>query len=147
MVEPPGIAPGSSPLITRAFISIVRRTGPHRYGRNGGRVKEGSQRSPMQRSKVSPSNASGFRRRPTKNATDQAIGGVIGHESRSALSGVDGLATRTQGSPQTADAQDHQSPRGGLGHGNPTEIIAGVSAVLRVKHFEFISAGLIGVPE
>jgi hypothetical protein len=31
LVEPPGIAPGSSPLIARAFISIVRtvaRTGP-----------------------------------------------------------------------------------------------------------------------
>ncbi len=35
MVEPPGIAPGSSPLMTCAFILIVRRTGRLTYRTSG----------------------------------------------------------------------------------------------------------------
>ncbi len=40
MVEPPGIAPGSGPLISRAFISIVRAN-PNRIniGASEGREK------------------------------------------------------------------------------------------------------------
>src|SRR5690349_13830147 len=40
LVEPPGIAPGSSPLITCAFISIVGRTRRLTYRRSGLRFKE-----------------------------------------------------------------------------------------------------------
>ena len=40
MVEPPGIAPGSSPLIARAFISIVRTDpDPPYIGEMGCRLK------------------------------------------------------------------------------------------------------------
>ena len=40
LVEPPGIAPGSSSLITWAFIPIVRLPGPAQYRRDR-RGKEG----------------------------------------------------------------------------------------------------------
>jgi len=41
LVEPPGIAPGSSPLITRAFISIVRASpNPPNIGAKGPAGKE-----------------------------------------------------------------------------------------------------------
>ena len=45
MVEPPGIAPGSSPLIARAFISIVR-TSPHlpNIGPKGRQLKNDDRR-------------------------------------------------------------------------------------------------------
>jgi hypothetical protein len=42
MVEPPGIAPGSSPLIARAFISIVRpKPDPLNIGAIGERFQMG----------------------------------------------------------------------------------------------------------
>ena len=39
LVEPPGTAPGSEPLITRAFIAIVRR---HAQYRGRGRAMKGA---------------------------------------------------------------------------------------------------------
>ena len=42
MVEPPGIAPGSSPVITRAFMSIARASpNPFNIGAIGCRGKDG----------------------------------------------------------------------------------------------------------
>jgi len=37
-VEPPGTAPGSDPLITRAFITIVPRGRPRQYRPAGPRL-------------------------------------------------------------------------------------------------------------
>ena len=38
LVEPPGTAPGSDPLITRAFITIVRSPGPLTYSAGAARM-------------------------------------------------------------------------------------------------------------
>jgi hypothetical protein len=51
MVEPPGIAPGSNPLIARAFISIVRpKPDPGNIGAKGYRFQKRLEKSAKPRS-------------------------------------------------------------------------------------------------
>jgi len=47
MVEPPGTAPGSDPLITSAFMSIAPREGQGEYKRCGGGWEGGGAAPPV----------------------------------------------------------------------------------------------------